>query len=103
MIDAMQKILPPNANYGTIGIANNGGTCYVSSCIQCLSNCLELTHYFLSMENICSTNLGYSNKMQGDIARAYFDLICKLWHENKYFIDASKLREIVAKSYRIFM
>ena len=37
-------------NHGKCGGRNLGNTCYMNSSIACLSNCSELTSYFLSGE-----------------------------------------------------
>lgn len=39
--------LTEDSRNGIIGLANMGNTCYMNSSIQCLSNCFELTKYFI--------------------------------------------------------
>jgi ubiquitin C-terminal hydrolase len=33
---------------GLVGLRNHGNTCFINSAVQCLSNTLPLTDYFLS-------------------------------------------------------
>jgi hypothetical protein len=68
---------------GTKGIRNIGNTCYMSTALQCLSNCVELRNYFLfgnPKKDINKNNvLGY----KGLVAYGFEYLIRKLWLDNE--------------------
>ena len=52
-----------NSNHGVCGSVNLGNTCFMNSSIACLSNCSELTSYFLEKTFLDSffVSRGYLN------------------------------------------
>ena len=80
-------------NIGLKGIRNIGNTCYMSTALQCMSNCAELRNYFLfgyprkdiNKENV----LGY----KGLVAYGFEFLIRKLWEDNEPVIDLGKFKK----------
>ena len=99
----MASILPAISNKKITGILNEGCTCYLNSCVQCFSCCLPLTYYFFKNDYKMSINLNNPQGTNGNIARAYFDLLCALWYENNQKISASKFREVIGLKNRIFL
>ena len=47
-VNDLKNILKKGTNHGVCGGHNFGNTCFMNSSIACLSNCIELTTYFLS-------------------------------------------------------
>ena len=93
-ISMSQQICRPftKEHLGTKGIRNIGNTCYMSTALQCLSNCVELRNYFLfgsPRKDINKNNvLGY----KGLVAYGFEYLIKKLWQDNEQVIDLGKFK-----------
>lgn len=71
---------------GLTGLVNLGNKCFLNSIIQCLSNTLKLTDYFLSNDFKQDIN------KNGDFVQMYNKLLTNIWENNqiikpKSFID----------------
>lgn len=67
---------------GLTGLGNLGNTCFMNSGLQCLSNTMRLTKYFLSDQYKSELNFDNPLGMRGEIAKAYADLLAQLWSGN---------------------
>lgn len=54
----------------------------MNSALQCLSNCVPLTEYFISGNYKDELNCDNPLGMRGEIAKAYASLLHQLWNEN---------------------
>ena len=81
-ISLLNQYLNENSSSGICGSVNLGNTCYMNSSIACLSNCTELTYYFLSEQY--KSEINYNNKygLKGKLAEGWFQLLKEYWVEN---------------------
>lgn len=77
---------------GLTGLVNTGNKCYLNSILQCLSNTLYLTDYFLS--NNYKEDLCIKNKK---IAQLYSAILNNIWNENTLIKLRSFLENIKDK------
>ena len=97
-IKELEKILKKGTNHGVCGGHNLGNTCFMNSSIACLSNCTELTTYFLSGEfklNLNTKNTKFGTG--GKLAKAWYALLEEYWNSKTSCGNPSKVKSMVAK------
>ena len=71
-----------------IGLENiNGKSSYINSAIQCLSNTIPLTNYFLNDKNkekIINNNISIKNPDAPQLSPSYLNIIINLWNNNNH-------------------
>jgi ubiquitin carboxyl-terminal hydrolase 4/11/15 len=97
-----ELIESPNSVLGVCGLSNLGNTCFMNSGLQCLSNTMVLTDYFLSNRFFSEINEDNPLGTKGVLVRKYGSLIKKLWFGNKSTISPSALKMAVGKFQPMF-
>ena len=101
-IHDLDKYLKPELNHGVCGGHNLGNTCFMNSSIACLSNCSELTAYFLTEKFKQNINKNNKQGLQGKLAYAWFDLLKQYWTTKTRTGDPSNVKSTVAKKVKKF-
>ena len=98
----LDTIFTQGYNHGLCGSKNLGNTCYMNSSIACLSNCTELTSFFLS--KIFKNYINTSNKMgfKGKLAKKWYELLKHYWKSQESSGNPSEIRSLIAKKYKKF-
>ena len=96
------NILNPKLNHGLCGSQNLGNTCFMNSSIACISNCSELTYYFLSKKYLKDINKSNRDGAGGKLAMAWYDLIYYYWNSNHRYGNPHSIKSIVASKNRKF-
>ena len=76
------SLLSRGINLGRKGLNNQGNTCYINSSLQCLSNTVDLTKYFLKEYYVKEINNNNLFGTKGQLSREYYNFINLLWKGN---------------------
>ena len=91
-----------DANHGVCGSINLGNTCYMNSSIACLSNCSELTAYFLLKEFIEDINYDNIDGTQGNLAKEWYNLLNTYWNSSETEGNPKKIKKIIGSKNKKF-
>ena len=89
-------------NHGLCGGYNLGNTCFMNSSIACISNCYELTSYFLTKEFEKVINKKNKEGLGGKLAYAWYNLLQQYWLTKSRAGNPSEFKSAVAKKFTIF-
>ena len=101
-IDRLIEYLPDGCNHGLCGSRNLGNTCYMNSSIACLSNCLELTYYFLSKDYTKDINKENKDGLKGQLANSWYNLLKDYWTKNISVGNPNQIKQLISKKTRKF-
>ena len=96
-INELKTVLKPGSNHGVCGGRNLGNTCFMNSSIACLSNCTELTTYFLTKKYEKDINQTNKEGLGGRLARAWYSLLEMYWNSNISAGNPSEVKSCVAR------
>ena len=101
-ISLLNKILSSSSSHGVCGGYNLGNTCFMNSSIACLSNCTELTTYFLTKEYEKDLNKTNPRGLKGRLAEEWYNLLYEYWVENTRAGNPTSFKNTISKKAHIF-
>jgi len=101
-ISKLGQYLKKESSSGICGGRNLGNTCYMNSSIACISNCTELTYYFLCGDYKKDINYTNENGMKGILAQSWGNLLEEYWVDNTDVGNPSQLKSIMGQKEKRF-
>ncbi|CAF0738125.1 unnamed protein product [Brachionus calyciflorus] len=91
-------------NYGYVGLANLGNTCYMNAALQFLVNATDLRDYFLVNKEQFQKEINMNNALglNGKMAISFAILLRQLWTADSSYIIPNKLRDLICSKYSNF-
>ena len=102
-LESFKEKLDFNKNHGVCGSYNLGNTCFMNSSIACLSNCSELTEYFLSEDFERDINRKNVDGARGKLAEEWYNLLYDYWNTNIRVGNPKSIKKIVGSKNRKFL
>ena len=102
-IDEFKQCLNSNINHGLCGSINLGNTCFMNSSIACLSNCTELTAYFLLKQFVNDINRYNYDGAKGRLAEEWYKLLYHYWNTHNRVGRPENIKNIVGSKSRKFL
>ena len=101
-LEKFKNDLDFNNNHGLCGSVNLGNTCFMNSSIACLSNCSELTEYFLRQKYVNDINEDNRDGAEGALAEEWYNLLGNYWLTKHTVGNPKNIKIIVGSKNRKF-
>ena len=82
---------------GNVGLFNLGNSCYMNSCLQCMSHVIPLTTFLLSDRYKDDLNIKSRDGTGGKLATEYSSLLRTLWFDQHTAVSPSRLKYQLGK------
>ena len=100
--EKIKELLNEDSSHGVCGGYNLGNTCFMNSSIACLSNCVELTYYFLSGDYKKDINKDNKLGFRGALAKSWAELLQNYWIEHTSTGDPSDFKQCISQKAKRF-
>ncbi len=87
---------------GLVGLQNLGNTCFMNTSLQCISNCYELTEYFLKDFYKKDINVDNPIGTQGVLAKAYANFLKNVWYGESGVFSPWNFKKAIATFQSMF-
>ena len=101
-ISNISKYLTEESTHGLCGGKNLGNTCFMNSSIACISNCIELTYYFLSGDYKKDINKENKLGMGGKLAKSWGALLQQYWVEKTRVGNPAEFKKTLGDKVKMF-
>ena len=101
-ISKISNYLTEDSTHGLCGGKNLGNTCFMNSSIACISNCTELTCYFLSGDYEKDINKENKLGMGGRLAKSWGALLHQYWVERTRVGNPADFKKTLGDKVKMF-
>jgi len=101
-VSNISKYLTEESSHGLCGGKNLGNTCFMNSSIACISNCVELTYYFLSGDYKKDINKENKLGMGGRLAKSWGSLLHQYWVEKTRVGNPAEFKKTLGDKVKMF-